>query len=89
MHAGNVGSVYNSDTHSPTTHCHYMYVHANTCNMPANTPQQGTSYVLGSHKDNIILQFCNHDIIQWSLSKSATCGPVLTERYREVAALQR
>ena len=27
--------------------------------------------------------------LQWSLSKTATCGPVLTELYREVAALQR
>ena len=28
-------------------------------------------------------------LIQWNLSKTATCGPVLTDLYREVAALQR
>ena len=27
--------------------------------------------------------------LQWDLSKTATCGPVLTDLYREVAALQR
>ena len=27
--------------------------------------------------------------VQWNLSKTVTCGPVLTDLYREVAALQR
>ena len=27
--------------------------------------------------------------VQWNLSKTATCGPVLTDLYGEVAALQR
>ena len=27
--------------------------------------------------------------VQWNLSKTAACGPVLTDLYREVAALQR
>ena len=27
-------------------------------------------------------------VIQWNLSKTDTCGPVLTDLYREVAALQ-
>ena len=27
--------------------------------------------------------------IKWNLSKTATCGHVLTDLYREVAALQR
>ena len=28
-------------------------------------------------------------VVQWNLSKTATCGPGLTDLYREVAALQR
>ena len=28
-------------------------------------------------------------VVLWNMSKTATCGPVLTDLYREVAAIQR
>ena len=33
--------------------------------------------------------FVTRQMIQWNLSKTTTCGPVLTDLYREVAALQQ
>ena len=36
--------------------------------------------------NNVVLSECE---IQWNLSKTATCGPVITGLYREVVALQR
>ena len=35
------------------------------------------------------VQLAGQQYIQWNLSKTATCGPVQTDLYREVAALQR
>ena len=40
-------------------------------------------------KVNEIVRDCFWMLLQWNLSKTATCGPVLADLYREVAALQR
>ena len=48
-----------------------------------------SSYPRATCKDVIMHLHVRFVVATWNLSKTATCGPVLTDLYRELAALQR
>ena len=62
--------------------CTYVAIWVGSCTHQEEKAQGMTSGVL-LFAD--IMQYK----LQWNLSKTITCGPALTDLYREVAALQR
>ena len=58
--------------------------------MPMYGAQQSKSKVMHIPPNGLYICFIYHTIIiQWQLSKTTTHGPILTDLYREVAALHK